>query len=69
MSYRDVLVDLISRGVPMADIYTHFVTDQHLSRPAIIAMLHDCGVSIPIPPSEDEISDQRRRELQELSLS
>jgi hypothetical protein len=69
MSYRDVLIDLIRRGVPMADIYTHFRLERHLSRPAIIAMLHDCGVSIPIPPSEDEISDQRRRELQDISLT
>jgi transposase len=35
----------------------------------IIALLHDNGVSIPLPPSEDEISDHRRRELIELSLS
>jgi hypothetical protein len=69
MSYREVLVRLIENGTPTAKIYTHLRLELHLSRPAIMELLNDCGVTIPLPPSDDEISDERRRFLQELSMS
>ncbi len=69
MNYRDELVALITNGTPAADIYAHLRLELHLSRVAIMELLHDTGVTIPLPPTEDEITDQRRRELQELSLT
>jgi hypothetical protein len=69
MNYRDELVALIMNGTAAAEIYSYFRLEKHLSRAAIMELLHDTGVSIPLPPTEEEISDQRRRELQELSLT
>lgn len=69
MNYRDELVALITNGTSAATIYNHFRLERHLSRPAIIELLHNSGVSILLPPSHDEISDERRRFLQELSLT
>jgi len=69
MNYREELVALIANGTPPAGIYNHLRLELRLSRPAILALLHDSGVSIPLPSSDDEISDERRRFLQELSQS
>jgi hypothetical protein len=69
MSYRDELVVLIANGTPPAAMYAYLSDKLHLSRPAIIVLLKDNGVTIRLPESKDDISDSRRRELQELSLS
>jgi hypothetical protein len=68
MSYREELVGLITNGIRPADIYIYFRLERHLSRATIIELLNDTGVSIALPPSDDPISDERRRELQRLSM-
>ena len=69
MNYREELVGLIANGTRPADIYIHFRLERHLSRATIIELFNDNGVSIALPPSDDPISDERRRQLQELSLT
>jgi len=69
MNQREELVALIASGTTPREIFEYFTRSGHLSRPAIIRLLADSGVSLQLPPSEDEISDDRRRFLQELSLT
>jgi len=69
MNYRDELVALIGNGTSPADLYSHFRLERHLGRSTIIDLFHQAGLTIPIPPSDDEISDERRRQIQQLSLS
>jgi hypothetical protein len=67
MTYRDELVTLITNGATPGEIFRHFrLLGKH--RSTVIDILHDSGVTISIPPSDDNITDERRRYLQELSL-
>jgi len=68
MTYREELVTLIANGTQPADIYNYFA-HHHIQRSGIIDLLADNGVTIPLPPSQDMISDERRRQLQELSTT
>jgi hypothetical protein len=67
MTRRQELVLLIERGTPPEEIYSHFANV--LGRSSILELLKDSGVTMPIPSSHDEITDERRRFLQELSIS
>jgi hypothetical protein len=69
MKYRAKLVILIENGTPPDEIYSHLLIDGHLTRATIIDLLKQSGVSFRLPLTEEEISDERRRYLQELSLS
>jgi hypothetical protein len=69
MNYRGELVALITNGTSAADLFNHFRLEWQLSRPAILRLFNDNGVTIPLPPSDDEISDDERRRIQELSLT
>jgi hypothetical protein len=68
MNYRDELVILIRNGVTPVQIFDYFAGRHKLHRNAVMSILTQSGVSFPLPPSKDEITDERRRELQELSL-
>ena len=67
MTHRQELVILIQRGTPPTDIYSHF--SNVLGRSSVLDLFQRSGVYFPMPPSRDEITDERRRFLQELSLS
>jgi hypothetical protein len=69
MTYRDELLTLIQNGTRPADIYAYFQSNCHLLRPRILSLLEDIGMSILVLLSKDEISDERRRGLQELSTT
>lgn len=66
---RDELRILIQNGTRPAGIYSYFRDNCQLSRTRILDLLKQSGVTIPVPESVDEISDDRRRRLVELSLS
>jgi hypothetical protein len=69
MTLRQELLTLIENGIPTADIYYHFLTVRHLSRPSVMSLLNTSGVWFRLPESGDEISDARRLELQLLSIT
>jgi hypothetical protein len=67
MTHRHELVILITQGTPPAEIYSHFANT--MGRGSILELLKSCGVTLEVPPTKDEISDERRKFLQELSSS
>lgn len=68
MTHRQELVILITNGIRPDAIYEYFV-NQHVGRSSILELLKDAGISMRIPDSRDEISDERRAYLQRLSLT
>jgi hypothetical protein len=68
MTHRQELVALIESGTPPAAIYVYFV-NHHLGRSSIMELFKQSGISIAVPDSRDEITDERRAFLQQLSLS
>ena len=68
MTHRQELVILIQNGTPPLDIYEYFI-QRGLRRPSILDLYHECGITMPYPLTRDEITDERRKELQELSLT
>lgn len=67
MDLRAELVHLIHDATPPHEI-VRFFTLQGLGRPAIDALLHECGVQFRTHERhEDGISEERRLYLQELS--
>jgi hypothetical protein len=68
MTYRQELAALIANGVSAKEIFEYFSRTRNLSRAAIIRLLQDNGVGIALPHSDDDISDERRRQIQQLSL-
>jgi hypothetical protein len=68
MTHRQELVLLIENGMRPDAIYEYFA-NQHVGRSSILELLKQSGVTIPIPDTRDDITDERRKFLQELSLS
>ena len=68
MTHRQELVSLIENGTRPDAIYEYFA-NHHVGRSSIIELLKDAGVTIRIPDSREEITDERRKFLQELSVS
>src|SRR6185312_13687113 len=55
MTQREELVNLIANGSTPEQIFRHFrLLGKH--RSAVLDLLHQSGVSLPIPPSEDDIT-------------
>lgn len=68
MNYRAVLVILIAQGSAPRDIvYTLCVYG--LMRWQVDDLLRDSGVSLPMRWPADEITEERRHELQQLSMT
>jgi hypothetical protein len=68
MTRRQELVLLITNGTQPDAIYDYFA-NQHIGRSSILELFKQSGVTIRVPDSRDEISDERRKFLQELSIS
>jgi hypothetical protein len=66
VDYRAELVLLIEDGTPVAQIMIHFSVKHHSSRPAMAALFEHNGLMVVIPHN-DGITEERRRQSQELS--
>lgn len=64
--YRQDLVRLVSEGTPMAELLQYFTV--RTSRAETFHLFRDAGLMTTIP-SFDDISERRRKELQDLSLT
>ena len=71
MDVRADLVNLISNGTQLADVIHFFTSQYDFTYGEAHHILQDAGVVFLIPklPGRDEISDDRRAELQELSFT
>ena len=70
MNDRRQLMLLVTEGVPLHEINQHFVFKLGLNERALTHLYHSAGPMSPVHmPHNDGISDERRRELQELSLT
>jgi hypothetical protein len=67
-NHREDLVRLIENGTPKIGIVTYFMSTRNLSHDAATKVLRASGVMVSVPNPSDGISDERRQELQELSL-
>jgi hypothetical protein len=64
------LILLVTEGTPLDDITHRFVFSRGLSKRALTRLYHSAGLMSPIHmPHNDGISEERRKELQELSLT
>ena len=68
-SYREDLVRLLETGTPKAAIMAHFISIRHLSARATVSFLKSAGIGVPLVDPMDNISDERRRYLNDLSIS
>jgi hypothetical protein len=68
-TYREDLVRLLENGTPKVAIMAHFMLTRHLSAKAAIHFLRSAGIGSPMPDPADNITDERRRYLQDLSLT
>jgi hypothetical protein len=68
-TYREDLVRLLQSGTPKVAIMAHFMAARHLTAHEAIKFLRSAGIGVPMPDPNDDITDDRRRYLQELSIS
>lgn len=68
MDNRAALVVLITEGAAPQDII-HFFWRRGMERAKIDEFLYSNGIKLPRPLSTDDIPEDRRRELQNLSLT
>jgi hypothetical protein len=63
------LSKLLQSGTPKVAIMAHFMSARHLSAKAAIEFLRSAGIGTPMPDPNDNITDDRRQYLQDLSIS
>jgi hypothetical protein len=68
-TYREDLVRLLQIGTPKVAIMAHFMSVRHLTAQEAIKFVRSAGVGVPMPDPNDPITDERRRYLQNLSIS
>jgi L-lysine 2,3-aminomutase len=68
-TYREDLVKLLQSGTPKVVIMAHFMSARHISAKAAIEFLRSAGIGAPMPDPNDSITDDRRRYLQDLSIT
>ena len=66
--FRTELIALLIDGASHAAVVVHFVSEQ-FEPIEIDGLLHDAGVQLPHPKDHSGISEERRHELQALSLA
>jgi hypothetical protein len=66
--YRTDLVHLVSEGTSLGEIVKYFGTRWHLSTAETYRLFRSVGLMSTVP-SDNDISENRRRQLQDLSLT
>jgi hypothetical protein len=69
MPHRAELVELIANGASEADMVRYFVIHYELTRDEIYTLIRQNGISFRSSKRVDDISEERRRFLQNLSLT
>jgi hypothetical protein len=64
--YRQDLVRLVSEGTPMDELLMYFTA--RMSFGETFHLFRDTGLMTPLP-THDRITEKRRKELQDLSLT
>jgi len=65
--HRQDLVSLVSEGASMDELLKYFTVRWGLSFGETFHLFRDAGLMTPMP--KDDITEKRRKELQDLSLS
>lgn len=66
--HRRDLVRLVSEGTPMPELVRYFRVQWKMTIGETFRLFRDAGLMTPLP-EYDDITETRRRELQNLSLS